>query len=75
MSKTIAPREPSWLADPEHPESVDDLFATGDIHIEQMSTTHYWIGIVVNGRQYHIDLHSKRRITAYARELPPARKR
>jgi hypothetical protein len=64
-----------WLADPERPTSVDDLFAYGFIHLEQMNTGYYWLGITVNGVTYHIDLHSKRRIEAFARELPAAQER
>ncbi len=63
-----------WKPDQDDATSIDDLFATCcEIHLERMDTTHYWLGIYAGGVQYHIDLHSKRKITAFARELPPPR--
>ena len=64
-----------WQSDIDDETSVDDLFASGHIHLERMSNTHYWLGITIDGVTYHIDFHSKRKITAFARELPPRRTR
>jgi hypothetical protein len=69
----IHSQPPRWREDHENPDSVDDLFAVGAIHLEQMSACHYWLGITIGDRTYHINLHSKRRITAYAADLPPSK--
>lgn len=65
-----------WLSDPSDEMDVDDLFANGaNVHLERMSNTHVWIGITVGDRTFHVDIHSKRKIGVFARDLPPRSKR
>lgn len=39
---------------------VDEVFAEGaQVHIEQMSATHWWMSITVGKACHHVNFHSK----------------
>jgi hypothetical protein len=74
MTRNAKGREASlrWIPDYYDPDSVDDLFAKSvDVRLEQMSSCHYWLCIVVGDQEHHFDIVSKRKIRTVARQPAP----
>lgn len=53
--------------------TIDEVVGWGFIHVEQMSQTHWWIGIdTADGRLLHLNFHAKGRIRLTVEDQGPS---
>lgn len=52
--------------------TLDEVVATGQYHLEQMSATHWWMAVQYPGGRVTVNLHSKATIKGYAEIEPDA---
>jgi hypothetical protein len=53
--------------------TVDEVVVCGNVHVEQMDTGHWWIGIdPADGRLLHLNLHARGKITLNVEDDSPS---
>ena len=62
--KALRPEEKESIVRNNPDGSLDELFAEGSFHIEQMAAAHWWIGINARDKFFHVNLHSNAKIAA-----------
>lgn len=51
--------------------SLDEVFGTGDFHLEQMDSNHWWMALETSAGRVVVSLRSRQKIIAYVEAEPP----